>query len=197
MVNQPTKEELAVLADQKTLLLKNSLSQKIISHLAEIERALHATIHEESYPFPEGTFLKAGKISKGEQYQQLPYFILDYPRLFTQKEIFAFRTMLWWGNHFSCTLHLAGEMLENNFSKISANILTEKDLYYCVNDQPWHYHYEPSNYLRVKDLTKAVMEKHFLNHHFVKISNKIPVTHWDEFKSFTLESFARFLHITK
>jgi hypothetical protein len=50
-----------------------------------------------------------GKISRGENYQLLPYIILDYPSYFSRNNIFAVRTMFWWGNFFSITLHLSGD----------------------------------------------------------------------------------------
>lgn len=190
---KPTDEELAILKNDRFLRLKNEVSEKIIAYLAEIERALHREIKLTDFQWPEGTFLKAGKISKGEQYRGLPYFILDYPRLFTQKEVFAFRNMLWWGNHYSCTLHLQGPLLERQKEAIAKNLLSQHDVYFCVNDQPWDYHYESSNYLQIKDLVLTDILYQMDTNGFIKLSSFIPVDEWDEFYSFTLTSFARFL----
>lgn len=193
LVMGPTGEELAVLANREFLLLKNSLTEKIIAHLSDIERGLHHQIKDLDFAFPEGTFLKAGKISKGEQYRSLPYFILDYPRLFTQKEVFAFRSMLWWGNEFSCTLHLRGSFLESHKTQIIDNIFGERSLYICVKDHPWEYHFEKDNYLKVSTLTKEELSGYVLQKEFLKISDYLPVTEWEQYKSFTLKTFVRFL----
>ncbi|WP_421877020.1 hypothetical protein [Marinoscillum sp.] len=190
---KPTDEELAILKNDRFLRLKNEVSEKIIAYLAEIERALHQEIKLADFQWPEGTFLKAGKISKGEQYRGLPYFILDYPRLFTQKEVFAFRNMLWWGHHYSCTLHLQGPLLKRQKEAIAKNLLSQNDVYFCVNDQPWDYHYESSNYLQIKDLALTDILYQIDINGFIKLSSFIPVDKWDEFYSFTLTSFARFL----
>ncbi|MBE63193.1 MAG: hypothetical protein CMB89_12605 [Flammeovirgaceae bacterium] len=189
----PSDEELEILKDSQFLKLKNTLSEKVISYFSEIERALHQVIQESSFQFPEGAFLKAGKISKGEQYEGLPYFILDYPRLFTQKQVFSFRTMLWWGNHFSCTLHISGPLLENNLEKILVNLSEAEDLYFCINNTPWEYQYHSDNYLKIKDLSHKDIMSQVENNGFIKLSNFIPVDLWAEYKSFTLASFARFL----
>ena len=189
----PTDEELAVLEDSHFLKVKNDVSKKVIAYLSEIERALHQQVKQANFPFPEGTFLKAGKIAKGEQYKGLPYFILDYPRLFTHQEVFAFRSMLWWGQHYSTTLHLKGPRLESHAEKITENLLAEKEVYFCVNDQPWDYHYEPDNYLKIKDLDKKDLVHQIETNGFIKISNFIPLDEWNQFSSFTLTSFARFL----
>ena len=193
MVEQLTPEEIAALEDTRFLQLKQQVSEKVITCFSEIERALHQQINQQAFRFPEGTFLKAGKFSKGEQYQNLPYFILDYPRLFTSKEVFAFRTMLWWGHHLSCTLHLAGPILQQHQQTLIDHIPTDQNLYFCVNESPWEYHYEKDNYLKMSELDSIQIETHLNKYGFLKISDYIPVSHWDQFKSFTLDAFARFL----
>ncbi|TVR77284.1 MAG: hypothetical protein EA412_11635 [Chitinophagaceae bacterium] len=52
---------------------------------------------------PEKTDIKSGKLSRGENLNRLPYRILDFPRLFSNDQFFAFRYLFWWGNHFECT----------------------------------------------------------------------------------------------
>ncbi|MEQ8473850.1 MAG: hypothetical protein RIC35_21820 [Marinoscillum sp.] len=194
---KPTDEELAILTDVRFLRLKNELSEKIIRYLAQIERSLHKEVQQAHFHFPEGTFLKAGKISKGEQYKELPYFILDYPRLFTQKEVFAFRTMLWWGHHFSATLHLHGEILTSHKEQIVKKLAEDKGLYFCINESPWEYHYDPDNYLLINDLEERDLIRQIEQNGFIKISSFIPLTAWSKFSSFTIESFARFLKCLK
>ncbi len=189
----PSNEELEILKDRRFLKLKNELSTKVIAYLSQIERALHSTIGRMDYQYPEGTFLKAGKISKGEQYQGLPYFILDYPRLFTKTEVFSFRTILWWGHHFSCTLHLSGASLWNHKEQICANLLESEDLYFCIGNTPWEYHYQENNYKKIKSLSKEQLIDQIDQKGFIKLSNYIPVDLWNEYQSFTLASFARFL----
>jgi hypothetical protein len=46
------------------------------------------------------------KISRGENYKG-PMACFDYPRYFNKDDVFAIRTLFWWGN-FSITLHLSG-----------------------------------------------------------------------------------------
>ncbi|MEQ8878169.1 MAG: hypothetical protein RLQ12_00980 [Cyclobacteriaceae bacterium] len=99
-MDHPTQEEIKILSDKRFLIVKQQLADKIITQLAEIERVLHKAINSSSFNYPEGTFIRSGKISKGENYRSLPFFILDYPRMFTKENAFAFRTMLWWGNEF-------------------------------------------------------------------------------------------------
>jgi len=194
-MDHPTQEELKILTDQRFLIVKQQLSDKIIAHLAEIERKLHGVLNESAFNFPEGTFIRAGKISKGENYRSLPYFILDYPRLFTKEDVFAFRTMLWWGNEFSCTLQMAGKTLEAFKSVLVESLKKEKQLLFCVHDNPWEYHYEPSNYVPIDQLSTENIENHIKTHDFIKISDKIPLNNWDEFENFSLTTWKRFVKL--
>lgn len=194
-MDHPTQEELKILNDQRFLIVKQALSEKIIAQLAEIERKLHRIVNESSFDFPEGTFIRAGKISRGENYRSLPYFILDYPRLFTKENVFAFRTMLWWGNEFSCTLHIAGNTLKALQNILLERLKKEKQLFFCIQDNPWEYHFEKSNYVLIEELSSASIENHIETHGFIKISDKIPLDNWEEFENFSLTTWKRFVKL--
>ena len=86
---------------------------------------------------------KSGKISKGENYLGLPYAILDYPAIFKKENVFAIRTMFWWGNFFSITLHISGRkrMREINISKLVEN-LREKNFLFCINKKEWEHNFD-------------------------------------------------------
>lgn len=189
----PSTEELEVLSDVKFLSLKDTVSKKIIASLAAIERELHREIESSNFPFPKHTFLRSGKISKGENYLGLPYFVLDYPRLFTQTEVFAFRTMLWWGHEFSCSFHLSGKQLERITPNILKGISLDRDTFFCINDNPWEYHFGKDNYIKSNELSADQMQSHIATNNFMKISRCISINEWERFKSHTLETFARFL----
>ncbi|MFT6866363.1 MAG: hypothetical protein ACJA08_001194 [Cyclobacteriaceae bacterium] len=194
-LNDPTAEEINILTDQKFLLLKDSIAPKVIQYLSVIERALKDEIGKSNFSYPPGTFIQSGKISKGENYRKLPYFVLDYPRLFTQKEVFAFRTMLWWGNQFSCTLHIGGALLKIVKEEKLQDLAKQKDLYFCIADTPWEYHFDETNYQLTSHMDATNMMEHMHKNNFLKISRYIPVDQWSRYKMFTLESFARLLSL--
>ena len=192
-----TDEERNVLRNTEFLQIKNQLSEKVVRYLSKIERALHQAIQEDAFDFPAGTFLKSGKISKGEQYKNLPYFILDYPRLFTHANVFAFRSMLWWGHEYSCTLHLQGDILKSHSKSITENLSKASDGYFCVNKQPWEYHFERDNYVPLEEINSSDISRQIKEHEFIKISDFMPLVNFSAYESFTLESFARFLRYIK
>ena len=80
-----------------------------------------AEIKKKKLVFPHAVDALNGKIFRGENYRQLPYLVLDYPKHFSKESVLAFRTMLWWGNFFSCTLHLQGKALDERRSSLIQN----------------------------------------------------------------------------
>lgn len=121
------------------------------------------------------------KIAKGEQYRQLPYVIMDYPKLFGKEDIFALRTMFWWGNFFSITLHLAGTYKACvNVEKLFNNTLLKEQLFICVNDNQWQHHFDESNYLPLSKFTIQQIELMKREKHFLKLSLKYNLEKWNK-----------------
>ncbi len=135
------------------------------------------------FSFPEGINLTTGKISRGENYINLPYMVLDYPAYFKTADIFAFRTMFWWGNFFSSTLHLEGNSLVKARKKLSNNLnkLTGKQVYICTGETAWQYHYGKDNYeLLTQDHYGLINKCGFL-----KLSRKINIKDWQYLSEFS------------
>ena len=124
--------------------------------------------------FPLAVVQSMPKIAKGENYRQLPYVILDYPRCFDKENVFAIRTMFWWGNFFSCSLHLSG-MYKILFAKaLQKNIylLQKNNFYICINKDEWQHHFEADNYFPVDILTEEKIKTIITQQHFIKVAVK-------------------------
>src|SRR6185369_7340402 len=82
------------------------------------------------------------KISRGENYRALPYVMLDYPRHFTKESTLAIRTLFWWGNFFSISLHLSGRCKKNAAAVLKINFATlrQEGYWVCISADPWHHH---------------------------------------------------------
>src|ERR1700722_6862028 len=91
-------DELSTAQNAGLILTKNAIIQKTISLFSMLsENMQHDLLNVE---LPQEIKTTAPKISKGENYQGLPYVVLDYPRLFGKENTFAIRTLFWWGNYF-------------------------------------------------------------------------------------------------
>ncbi|MCB9205746.1 MAG: hypothetical protein H6610_07970 [Ignavibacteriales bacterium] len=141
--------ELNIINDKEFLLKKIVVIKKIQKLFEILQRDLKGIVDSSEFIFHENVDVKYGKIFKGEDYKNLPYVVLDYPKLYSKENIFTFRTMFWWGNFYSSTFHLQGEIFNELKSKTIKNLQTSSfsNLYICVNKTPWEYHYNDSNYI--------------------------------------------------
>ena len=190
-----TEKELLTIKDTDFLLTKGIVTDKIYK-LFELTRAeLKKSVENSNFSFPEGTDLLDGKISKGEYYRNLPYLVLDYPAQFSSESVFAFRTMFWWGNFFSATLHLEGVAL-NSYRDIIANNLNQllnQNIYIGVGESPWQYHYGEDNYVPLRE----THVDHINECRFLKLSKKIEIDKWNEVTGFTTNFFETILSVLK
>src|SRR6187200_969888 len=118
---QLSQEELRMVQDTHWLLTKNKILEKVYAIFGELSEELRAAIVKADIPFKEEILLISPKISKGENYNGLPYVMLDYPRRFGKEEVMAIRTMFWWGNFISITWHLKGKYKDYYHTRIKEN----------------------------------------------------------------------------
>jgi len=103
----------------------------------------------------------------------------DYPAFFTRDDIFAFRTMFYWGHFISFTVHLQGVYATKYSSQLIEKlrgISEEKDIYFCVNDTPWEYLYKENNYRLLSSLKLNQINEQINKNSFVKLSCKLPIS---------------------
>jgi hypothetical protein len=192
---QLSQQEMDLVNNADWILTKNGIILKVRHLLADLQR--HQQDHLESlqFPLPSEILKPSSKISKGENYRGLPYLMLDYPRSFDRKDIFAIRTMFWWGNFFSLTLHLSGKH-QIFFSQQIINgfdLLREKGFFVCVQEEQWEHHFEQYNYLPVGNWDKKDFEERIRNGAFIKLANKIPLKQWDQAPEILLANFQQLI----
>ncbi len=168
-----TDKELALIEDKDFLLSKITIISEIENLLDNTKNRLIEVIEKGNYSSLSKSEFKKGRIFKGEYYRELPFVTLDFPNIFKKENVFAYRTMFWWGNFFSATLHLQGEYLEFHRAKLLSNfdMLLHQEIYICVGETPWEYHYGKDNYVKLSEQHKEIIE----NSPFIKLSKKIPL----------------------
>ncbi|MEO1655682.1 MAG: hypothetical protein AAFU64_19220 [Bacteroidota bacterium] len=184
--------------DQDFLKRKQLISQKIIQQLSELQWELKSWLGKSSFSFPEGLDLATGKISRGEKYQDLPYYILDFPRLIQKEDVFSIRTMCWWGNEYSCTLHLQGKSKALYQARLRENLdtLQNQDCFFCLGSTPWEYHFQKDNYQLLDDIPPEVVQAHLEGKEFFKISRRLDLSQYNQLTTFvenSLEIYLTFL----
>ncbi len=189
-------KEMYYLQDTDFLLTRRKINKKINSLLLQCEEGLKQFIHQNPIDFPEGTKSKAGKIAKGESYHQLPYYILDYPRLFSRISIFALRTMFWWGHYFMFTFHLSGQALHSLRPALLEGIdrLPASENYLYINrHDPWQHHLSDENYRRLDKFEQSELLNTLAGLDHVKLSSTLSLHDWNHLPDFTLDFFKQML----
>ena len=185
--------ELAIASDRDIILTKRIVTESA-SHLfsAQIPFISHAFPQQIKEDLPATGH---PKISRGENYKGFPYVIMDYPALFSKDSVFALRTMFWWGNFFSITLHVSGKYMERYSEVIFKHLTgTGDDVYVCVEEKEWQHHFEESNYRAYSSLSaderRALLQKSFL-----KVALKYELHHWNMMQSMLPEGYAKIFNL--
>lgn len=169
--------EMEMVASPEIILTKNAILQKIKSFLEHVQiKQLEILSHNASQLPPE-VLKTSPKISRGENYKGLPWLVLDNPRHFQHNNIFAIRTMFWWGNFFSITLHLSGNNKTNLLLKIFENIalLKENNFHIYEGNDEWEHDLDPNSYKDLSTLNGNDVEKICSANNFLKLAIKFPI----------------------
>lgn len=175
---QLSAEELELVQNADWLLTKNNIVRKVFELFGEVAHHIREQISATAVP-PEA-LVASPKISKGENYNGLPYVMLDYPRLFDKADFFAIRTFFWWGHYFSVTLHIKGKyksmfgpVLKDNIAMLARN-----NFYICVGEDEWRHEFAEDNYVEVSALPRVAVEEMLLANSFCKLSAKVAFQQW-------------------
>ena len=191
-------DEQQLVCNTAWILTKRKIIDKVNGLLGEISEQQKQIIEKEKNWLPAAVTQSTPKIARGENYLQLPYLLLDYPRCFDGDNIFAVRTMFWWGNFFSITLHLSGNYKPTFQQKIIENIKSVKqDIFICINENQWQHHFEADNYAAVNKLSKDELECIALEKQFIKLAIKFPLHHRDAIPTMLNESFVEIINLLK
>lgn len=178
---QLSEDELALIQNAQLLLTKNAIMNKAVEVMGELHRMIQQLIAELEPPLPEEVLHSSAKISKGEKYEGLPWVMLDYPRVFGKGSVFALRTMFWWGNFISITLHVSGPYKERFKEVLMQNrlLLQECNFYLCVAEEEWRHDFATTNYVSLDRLNEQAVENILSVTDFCKLSVRIPLQLWN------------------
>jgi hypothetical protein len=171
--------ELAIVQETEWILTKQNIIKAVYTLFHERIADIKNSVHDNpSLKLPE-ILSAVPKINKGENYRLFPYVIMDYPSVFSKENIFALRTMFWWGHFFSVTLHLSGKYQLLYAANIKRNLKQNADDFFvCINDNAWQHNFETENFIAVKDITDKEMQI-IINKPFFKIALKYSLQQWN------------------
>jgi hypothetical protein len=180
--------EKELMCNASVILTKNSIIEKVYQLLGNV--LLSFQENENCKKILSEIPSNYPKISKGENYEGLPWVMLDYPRCFSAADIFAVRIFFWWGNFFSITLQAKGRY-KSKLQVANYKLHVMDDWYLCCNEDEWQHHFREDNYLPLSSFT----EKQIHDLPFIKLAKKIPLEKWDEVELFLKKSFDEIMAI--
>ncbi|MBV9963787.1 MAG: hypothetical protein JO072_16210 [Parafilimonas sp.] len=187
-----SKNELELVISSEFILTKNRVIEKVYNLFGALSENYKEILNEHTAVLPAGVFTSSPKIYKGENYLQLPYVMMDYPRIFSKDDVFAVRSFFWWGNYFSITLHLSGKYLQQFRNAILFNLNNADEYFVCINEEQWQHHFEISNYQPLKTIHSI---ETILNKSFFKLAKKIELAEWKNAGEFYTETYNNLLTI--
>jgi len=169
--------EMELVSSPDIILTKNAILQKIKSFFEEVQLKQHDILKKYSSQLPEEVLKISPKISRGENYKGLPWLVLDNPRHFQHNNIFAIRTMFWWGNFFSITLHLSGNNKNDLLKKLTNNVslLAKNDFYIYNGAKEWDHDIDPDSYKKLSAINEDELQKIFSANNFLKLAVKFTI----------------------
>jgi len=174
-------EELQLVNNREWILTKRIIIEKVMAMFGLVSQHMQAVIEKEKGWLPAAIVQSSPKIAKGENYLLLPYLLMDYPRCFEKENIFAVRTMFWWGNFFSITLHVSGIYKTLFEQQIMDNLAAVKQHFFiCVHENQWHHHFEGDNYKPINRLAGPEINRIISAKPFIKLAVHFPLDEWEQ-----------------
>ena len=193
-----SEQELQVVNDTNWILTKQAIIQKVNQLFNDQVAIINNYFSTLTLDSSDKLLSVNPKIAKGENYKGLPYVMLDYPSLFDKEKIFAVRTMFWWGNYFSVTLHLAGlykqKFVTQNFV---ASLQSHDDLHICVNEDQWQHDFDASNYKPVNSFSLEAISKLITDKAFVKIAIKHDLHQWESIEDLLKVTYQKIIYLLR
>lgn len=188
---QLSADELALVQNGNWLLTKNAIIEKAVALFGELASHIRQDHHAFLSLLPAEVIAISPRISKGEKYQGLPYVILDYPRVFGREDIFAVRTLFWWGNYFSVTLHLRGRYKAQYVPVLEKHVslLQEHHFLISITADEWQHDLATAHYTPLDQLDQAAFSAILAGNDFCKLSVRISLQQWDQSKKILMDLY--------
>ena len=165
-----TNKEFELILDTEYPLLKKNAIDKIQAQLHELGEHLIANplitrlLHAQSY-----------KISKGENYLNLPYLVLDLPKIDGNHFPILCRTMFWWGNYFSFNVFIRKDAYDmDSFGKKLKQCASD-NIHLLISDKIWQQDLDSEDYNQISEWSENIVTEG----HYLKLSIKHPIEEID------------------
>ncbi len=165
-----TNKEFELILDTEYPLLKKNAIDKIQAHLHELGAQLIANTLI-TRPLPAKSF----KISKGENYLNLPYLVLDLPKIGGNHFPILCRTLFWWGKYFSFNVFIRKEIYDMASFEKKLKICDSDGIHLLLSDKIWQQDLDTEDYNQVSKWPENIITEG----PYLKLSIKHPIEEID------------------
>lgn len=186
-----TNKEFDYISSKEYPIAKRIIIQKICQQFDQMGIVLQQSIHSESpklaFEFQDANF----KTTKGENYESLPYVVLDYPQIKGSDFVILCRTMFWWGKYISFNVIFKTDEfdLKNCVHEIK-NIKYPKLKVY-LGKNIWQQNLSDKHFIKVADIPENDLYSLLKKQLYVKLSMKLNFK-----KSCLIEEFSKTFYQT-
>ncbi len=128
-------KSLDFLSNKENFELKNQIDKEVGQLLHEFQNKLANLLNHESFSLPTKLSKQPGKINKGNNHKGFPFQVSDFPAVLGETDAFSFRAVVWYGNFFSFSLILKGQ-IKNRFQLPFIKLL-DKGFSLSLNENIW------------------------------------------------------------
>ncbi len=184
-----TKTEFDFLSREDYPKIKQQVIQKLCQHFDSLGVLMQQSISSINETVMMELHQAQFKTTKGENYQQLPYVVLDYPKIKNAEFILLFRTMCWWGKYFSLNIFLHSSSFNTKqLAEILQHKTFEKVKLY-IGDDLWQQDLEHKDFIKISSLKKTALITQLNKKSYIKLSVKVSLKKWDELDEKAIEFY--------
>lgn len=183
-----TKHELDFASDT----IYPETKQSVITKLQELFDTCAQTFLQNTV-YKHYTSSRQYKITKGEQYKQLPFVVLDYPQITGGEVVFVLRTMFWWGHYISCNMIIQTNLLHEKQDLRAIRNLSKTLV--LTGENLWEQDLDSKYYMEIQKLTDEELEEWMHSRTFLKLSHKVPLTEHENLPTLADTIYTEWLNI--
>ncbi|MHA7101568.1 hypothetical protein [Roseivirga pacifica] len=166
---------------------KNQLDEKIAELLQSFRDNLIALLDRKGIPLPVSTHKAAAKATKGNLHYGYPFQVLDFPAQFEKQHIYTFRTVVWYGHHFSFNLILSGTFLKNH--RPNWQVLLDKEFLFSCGENIWKEPLKDTEYIEITHNNHTLLTEKTSMCKEIRVSKRFNLNQLPHFHRLGMECF--------
>ncbi|MFK7924247.1 MAG: hypothetical protein AB8H47_19985 [Bacteroidia bacterium] len=178
-------QELALLADSEVLPRKHRVQQKLEKILLQTGQ----TLNEMAFPLPWSS--KSPKLSRGENYEQQAYRVMDFPRIQAEGGFLFYRTLILWGHPIGMHLIASGHFMERLCPSLLAHYPSlAPHWYYAAQDTPWIWQANAQGLIPCHSMEEDQLKIEIAKRKFLKLSSFVDLDQYADLQRLSQDRFA-------